>query len=122
MIEELLKIAELQGLTGREPERSRSIHWLIDLDANGHPLQFSPTTRLSKAGRSGMTESRGKRLSTPRLYHMQVIAGEIKSVCTNQHNWLPDFLIGPAAEIFARESAVINLSRTRSDVRLVPTV
>ena len=100
MIEELLTIAKLQGLTGREPERSRPIHWLIDLDKEGRPLQFSPTTALSKAGRSGMTESRGKRLPTPRLYHMQAIGTDIKSVCTNQHNWLPDFLIGPAAEIF----------------------
>jgi len=33
---------------------------------------------------------------------MQVIDGAIKSVCTNQHNWLPDFLIGPAAELFPR--------------------
>ena len=102
MIEELLRIADIQGLTGHEPERARPIHWLIDLNARGRPLQFSPTTGISKAGRSGIIESRGKRLSTPRLYHMQVIRGAIQSVCTNQHNWLPDFLIGPAAEIFPR--------------------
>jgi len=102
VIEELLRIADIQGLTGREPERARPIHWLIDLNADGRPLQFSPTTGLSKAGRSGIIELRGKRLSTPRLYHMQVIRGAIQSVCTNQHNWLPDFLIGPAAEIFPR--------------------
>lgn len=100
MIDELLKIAELQGLTGREPERSRAIHWLIDLSVEGRPLQLSPTTALSKVGRSGMGESRGKQFPTPRLYHMQILGGEIKSVCTNQHNWLPDFLVGPAAEIF----------------------
>jgi CRISPR-associated protein Csd1 len=115
VIEELLKIAELHGLTGQEPERSRSIHWLIDLDAQGRLLQFSQTTRLTKANRSRMTESRGKQLSTPRLYHMQVIDGKIKSVCTNQHNWLPDFLIGPAAEIFPRgvggEQSVTNTKR-----------
>ncbi len=47
-----------------------------------------------------MGESRGKRFPTPRLYHMQILDGDIKSVCTNQHNWLPDFLVSPAAEIF----------------------
>jgi CRISPR-associated protein Csd1 len=100
VIEELLKIADLQGLTGREPERSRAIHWLIDLDTDGRPLQLSPTTAISKAGRSGMGESRGKQFFVPRLYHMQVMERQIKSVCTNQHNWLPDFLVSPAAEIF----------------------
>ena len=100
VIDELLKIAELQGITGCELERSRAIHWLIDLNLEGRPLQLSPTTAFSKVSRSGMGESRGKQFPTPRLYHMQILGGEIKSVCTNQHNWLPDFLVGPAAEIF----------------------
>jgi len=102
VIEDLLKIAEIQGLSGREAVRSRAIHWLIDLNDEGEPLQLSPTTGFSKGSRSTLSESRGKRFPTPRLYHMQVIDGAIKSVCTNQHNWLPDFLIGPAAEIFPR--------------------
>lgn len=103
MIEELLKIADIQGLTGREPERARPIHWLIDLDANGRPLQFSPTTALSKkAGRSAMTESRGKRLSTPLNYHLQVVNNEVVRTNANQHSWFPNFLVGPASEIFPR--------------------
>ncbi len=100
MIEDLLELAELQGLTGRESTRPRDVHWFIDLDADGRVLQLSPTTAVSKKARSVLRESRGKQFQTPRLYHMQVIKGEINSVCTNQHNWLPDFLIGPAAEIF----------------------
>ena len=103
VIDEPLRIAELQGLSGREPERiRRPVHWVIDLHVHGCPLQFSPTTAISKSGRSGMAGLRGKLLLMLCLYHMQVTDGKIQSVCTNQHNWLPDFLIGPAAELFPR--------------------
>lgn len=92
MYAELLSVASLQGLTGREHVRSRPIHWVIDLSDEGKPLSFSPTVTVEG--------KRGKRFQTPKNYHMQFKDGKIQSVCTNQNNWLPDFLVCPADEIF----------------------
>jgi len=96
MLEELLKIADNQGLTGHESFRNRKIHWFIDLDTDGNYLNFSPTTAGGKN-----QDTRGKKYKTPVNLYCQSEKGEIKSVCTNQHNWLPDFLTYPANEIFS---------------------
>lgn len=100
MISELLHKAEAAGLTGCESLRHRPIHWFIELDAQGKLLGFNPTVRVVKAARGGKGQSRGKVFQTPANYHMQWKNGEIQSVCTNDRNWLPDFLCGPAEEIF----------------------
>ncbi len=92
MYGELLDVALLNGLTGREHSRSRSIHWVVDLSTDGKPLSFSPTVTLE--------EKRGKRFQAPKNYHMQFKDGKLQSVCTNQNNWLPDFLVYPVDEVF----------------------
>lgn len=97
MLEELLKIAEDQGLTGHEAFRNRKVHWFIDLDADGNYLGFSPTTAGGQ-----FKDSRGKQYKTPTNLYCQAENGEIKSVCTNQHNWLPDFMTYPANELFPK--------------------
>lgn len=100
MISELMHLAEAAGLTGFESRRKRPIHWIIDLDAEGHVVGFSPTTVTVETKRGEKKERRGKEFAVPANYHMQWKDGKIQSVCTNQHNWLPDFLTGPANEIF----------------------
>jgi hypothetical protein len=52
VLEELLAIAESEGLSGQEPYRARSIHWFIDLDSEGRLIGFTPTTAPS-VSRSG---------------------------------------------------------------------
>lgn len=94
MYAELLKIALVRGVTGREHSLLRPVHWVVDLSQEGKPLAFSPTA----AGEGG----RGKRFRCPKNYHMQFKDERIQSVCTNQSNWLPDFLVGPVDEIFPR--------------------
>lgn len=94
MYAELLNIALLQGLTGKEHFHARQIHWIIDLSVQGKPLSFSPTVALEG--------KRGKRFRCAKNYHMQFKDGKLQSVCTNQNNWLPDFLVGPVDEVFPR--------------------
>lgn len=100
MISELLRKAESSGLTGCDSRRVRPIHWFIDLDADGRLLGFSPTVRLVENTRGESVERRGKAFKVPANYHMQWKGEKIQSVCTNDSNWLPDFLCGPANEIF----------------------
>jgi hypothetical protein len=100
MIAELLRLAELNELTGSEAFRNRPVHWFVDLDTTGRPLGLTPTVGTSDAGRTGLKTNRGKVLQTPRNYHMQVCDGSVRSVCTNQSNWLPDFLVAPVSEVF----------------------
>lgn len=97
MLEQLLKIAENQSLTGHEAFRNRKVHWFIDLDADGNYLGLSPTTAVGQ-----FKDGRGKQYKTPTNLYCQIEKGEIKSVCTNQHNWLPDFLTYPANELFPK--------------------
>ena len=100
MISELIGIADLNGLTGWEAVRRRPIHWFIDLDNNGRVLGFSPTT-ISAFTKSGeRKDSRGKEFTVAANYHMQWKNGKVQGVCLNDSNWLPDFLSGPANEIF----------------------
>jgi CRISPR-associated protein Csd1 len=94
MYAELLKIASLLGFTGKEHFHSRQVHWIIDLSEQGKPLSFSPTVALEG--------KRGKRFRCAKNYHMQFKDGKLQSVCTNQNNWLPDFLVVPVDEIFPR--------------------
>ena len=98
MISELLRLAELNGLTGHEAFRSRPIDWVIDLDQQGRLLELSPTAPSRQGRKSG--PSRGKMYEVPWHYHMQVRDGSVLSVCTNQSNWLPDFLVAPVSELF----------------------
>lgn len=100
MIPELLRLAKLNGLTGHEAFRARPIDWVIDLDQEGRLLELSPTAGSRRGRKSGIT--RGKLYEVPRNYHMQVRDGSVLSVCTNQSNWLPDFLVGPPDELFVR--------------------
>jgi CRISPR-associated protein Csd1 len=100
MISELMRVAEASGLAGCESRRQRPVHWIIDLDAEGRGIGFSPTTVTVETKRGEKKERRGKKFAVSANYHMQWKDGKIQSVCTNQHNWLPDFLTGPANEIF----------------------
>ncbi len=100
MIVELLRVAKGLGLSGHENVRKRRVHWFIELNANGHVLGFSPTTAIVENREGKQKERRGKVFKVPANYHMQWKGNTIQSVCTNQHNWLPDFLTGPANEIF----------------------
>ncbi len=100
MIAELLRLAAHGGLTGCETHRMRPVHWLVDLDENGKALWLSPTTRQVLTSKGEKVERRGKRFKVSANYHMQWKDEKIQSVCTNQHNWLPDFLTGPVDEIF----------------------
>jgi len=100
MISELLQKAVTAGLSGCSSLRGRDIHWLIDLDRDGKLLGFSPTVRVVEVRRGQLRERRGKTFQTPASYHMQWKNEKIQSVCTNDSNWLPDFLCGPANEIF----------------------
>lgn len=86
MIAELVGVADtwFDGpLTGQEPYRLRPVHWFIDLDGEGNVLAFSPT--------AGFDKKKPKRFALPANYRLG---------SPNQHNWLPDFLSGPANEIF----------------------
>lgn len=92
MIAELVQQAKRLSVNGREPFKSRPIHWLIDLDADGAVLGFTATTKFTTNAR-GLKEQRGKRFLAPANY----LLGS-----PNQHNWRPDFLTGPADELFFR--------------------
>lgn len=100
MISELMRVAAAAGVSGCESHRQRPIHWFIELDADGHVIGFSPTTVTVATKRGEKKVRRGKEFTVPANYHTQWKDGKIQSVCTNQHNWLPDFLTGPANEIF----------------------
>ena len=100
MIFELLQKAESTGLEGCESLRKRSIDWFIDLSCDGTLTGFSPTVRVVQTVRGERMERRGKAFSSPANYHMQWKNEKVQSVCTNDSNWLPDFLCGPANEIF----------------------
>jgi len=92
MIAELVKQADLMGLTGSEPFRRRPVHWLIDLDENGIFLKFTSTSAATVSFKGGsLGERRGKRFSIPANY----LLGS-----PNDSNWQPDFLSGPPDEIF----------------------
>ena len=100
MIAELVKQADLMGLTGSEPFRRRPVHWLIDLDENGNVLGFTATSAATVSKKGGaLGERRGKCFSIPANY----LLGS-----PNQHNWRPDFLTGPADEILLRGVDGIN--------------
>ncbi len=92
MIAELVQQAKRLSVSGREPFKSRPIHWLIELDADGVVLGFTATTKFTTNAK-GLKEQRGKRFLAPANY----LLGS-----PNQHNWRPDFLSGPADEIFFR--------------------
>lgn len=83
VIAELVRQADILGVTGREPFHSRPVHWLIELDEDGDALGLTPT-----AGANG---KHGKRFSVALAY----ILGSL-----SQHTWKPDFLSGKAHEIF----------------------
>lgn len=86
MIAELIGIADnwSEGpLTGQESCRRRPVHWFIDLDSKGNVIGFSPTAEQNK--------NKPKRFTLPANYRLG---------SPNQHNWQPDFLSGPASEIF----------------------
>ncbi len=100
MICELIRVSELNGITGWEAFRRYSIHWFIELDSTGKVVGFSPTTVSSFTKGGERKDSRGKKFTVPANYHMQWKNTKIQSVCTNDSNWLPDFLCGPANEIF----------------------
>ena len=100
MIAELLRRAKASGLSGYESLRKRSIDWFIDLTCDGKLIGFSPTVRVVQTTRGKKRERRGKDFSSPTNYHMQWKNEKIQSVCTNDSNWMPDFLCGPANEIF----------------------
>ena len=100
MISELLHKAETSGLSGYESLHKRSIEWFIDLTSDGKLIGFSPTVRVVQTARGERVERRGKAFFSPANYHMQWKSGKVQSVCTNDSNWLPDFLCGPANEIF----------------------
>ena len=100
MIFELLHKAETSGLSGYESLHKRSIDWFIDLAPDSKLIGFSPTVRMVQTKRSQRVEHRGKTFFLPTNYHMQWKNEKVQSVCTNDSNWLPDFLCGPANEIF----------------------
>ena len=100
MIAELIKLADLNGLTGHEPTRQRPIHWFIDLDSEGRVVGFSPTTAKIETKKGKSREERGKQFATFTNYYMQWKSGKVQGVCTNQNDWLPDFLSGSAVLIF----------------------
>lgn len=100
MIAELLNLADLNALTGHEPIRARRIHWFIDLDLGGRVIGFSPTVRQFVTKKGETREMQGKEFSAFSNYHMQWSNGKVQGVCSNDSNWLPDLLSGPAAEIF----------------------
>jgi CRISPR-associated protein Cas8c/Csd1 subtype I-C len=91
MIAELVKQADLMGLTGREPFRSRPIHWLIELDDTGQVIGFTSTVGETTTSKGKLKEKKGKIFTTTTNY----LLGS-----PNQHNWNPDFLTGPAVEVF----------------------
>jgi CRISPR-associated protein Cas8c/Csd1 subtype I-C len=114
MYNELLHVASLIGLNGKEHFRLRPIHWIIDLTENGEPLAFSPTVAADG--------SRGKRFRSAKNYHMQFKGGKLQGVCTNQSNWLPDFLVGPVDEIFPRGAdgkMPVDFNKRRETWRLI---
>nr|WP_321349227.1 type I-C CRISPR-associated protein Cas8c/Csd1 [uncultured Methanoregula sp.] len=107
MISELIRIAELNDITGWEAMRRRPIHWFIDLDLEGEVLGVSPTTKVVERTKADeLKEIRGKEFEVSANYYMQWALvkskgrSELQSVGTNQHNWLPDFLTGPVDELF----------------------
>lgn len=119
MITELLTKADASGLTGSESIRQRDVHWFIDLDNEGNLLGLSPTVQLVQTIRGVQRERRGKSFKTPANYHMQWKAGKVQSVCTNDSNWLPDFLCGPANEIFPSGVTGMRIYRLREVINAV---
>jgi CRISPR-associated protein Csd1 len=102
MIRELVQYADSLPISGREPLRSRPVHWLIDLEETGKVLGITPTCAATTSKKSGaLGERRGKRFSIPANY----LLGS-----PNQHNWRPDFLTGPADEILLRGVHGVNPS------------
>ena len=92
MIAELVEYAESIPMTGREPFRSRPVHWLIELDEKGDLLGFTPTSAANASTKSGLLgERRGKLFLIPANY----LLGS-----PNDSNWQPDFLTGTAGEVF----------------------
>lgn len=102
MINELLKIADNIGLTGYETYKKRAIHWFVELDNDGKYLGFSPSVGATYISKGKSNETRGKKFVVPCNYHAQIKNKEINGVCTNQHNWLPDFLTYPVNELFPK--------------------
>ena len=90
MINELLKIADNIGLTGYETYKKRTVHWFIELDNDGNYLGFSPSTGATYISKGKVMKQEVKIYSTMQLSCTNK-NGEINGVCTNQHNWLPDF-------------------------------
>jgi CRISPR-associated protein Csd1 len=119
MISELIRIAELNGITGWEANRRYPIHWFIELDSTGHVVGFSPTTVSSFTKSGERKDSRGKEFTVPANYHMQWKNEKVQSVCTNDSNWLPDFLCGPANEIFPAGVAGNRIYRLREVIAVV---
>ena len=96
MITEFIDVSDTWSdgpLTGQEPYRLRPVHWFIDLDGEGNVLGFSPT--------AGLDIKKPKRFALPANYRLG---------SPNQHNWLPDFLSGPANEIFPQGVSETNPS------------
>lgn len=100
MITELIRVANLNKISGWEAVRRRPIHWFIDLDSAGHLLGFSPTTVSAFTKNGDRKDMRGKEFMVAANYHMQWKNDKVQSVCTSDSNWLPDFLTGPPNEIF----------------------
>ncbi|HYG21731.1 MAG TPA: type I-C CRISPR-associated protein Cas8c/Csd1 [Verrucomicrobiae bacterium] len=101
MISELIRVAELNRITGWEAVRRRPIQWIIDLDSEGRVLNVSQTTRsVAQTNTDERKDVRGKEFLVSANYYMQWKDLQIQSVGTNQHNWLPDFLTAPADEMF----------------------
>lgn len=120
MIRELIRVAELNGITGSEAFRRRPIHWFIELDGSGRVLGISPTTKAVKQTKGGeFSDRRGKEFLVSANYHMQWKNGDIQSVCTNDSNWLPDFLCGPANEIFPAGVTEDRIYRLREVIEAV---
>ncbi|MFH0999848.1 MAG: type I-C CRISPR-associated protein Cas8c/Csd1, partial [Bacteroidota bacterium] len=90
------------SLTGHETYRKRAVHWFIELDNDGNYLGFIPSAGATYISKGKSNETRGKIFVVPCNYHAQIKNGEINGVCTNQHNWLPDFLTYPANELFLK--------------------
>jgi CRISPR-associated protein Csd1 len=119
MISELMRVAEASELTGCESRRQRSIHWFIELDAEGHVVGFSPSTVTVETKPGERKERRGKKFGMPANYHMQWKNGSVQSVCTNDSNWLPDFLNAPVNEIFPAGTFGNRMYRLREIVAAV---
>lgn len=116
MISELIRTADLNGITGWEAVRRRPVHWFIELDSNGRVLGVSPTTISAFTKGGERKDSRGKEFTVSANYHMQWKNGKVQGVCLNDSNWMPDFLSGPANEIFPAGVAGDRIYRLREVV------